>query len=212
MQQFSKPAYHWWIKINNDLSCNSHSWCLELTHTPQSKYNSILPYKYKGDFLLAIWQTTPLSCAGHKLQDRVYLLHQRQANSIWTSTELSDFKQRVWEAHVGLEQTRYTAAVMLITNKWILMTFFKSTSTEKNVTQNYSHIIQQHPQKHIVKSLSAYSCNTYNNAIAINTAIKVLAVVLESFHRALLITADGLVSLLLHLFSGTLGVVSTPRK
>lgn len=41
----------------------------------------------------------------------------------------------------------------------------------------------------------------------INSAIKVLAVVLESFHRALLITADGLVSLPLHLFGGTLGVI-----
>lgn len=41
----------------------------------------------------------------------------------------------------------------------------------------------------------------------INSAIKVLAVVLESFHRALLMTADGLVSPPLHLLSGTLGVI-----
>lgn len=41
----------------------------------------------------------------------------------------------------------------------------------------------------------------------VNTAIKVLAVVLESFHRALLITADGRDSQLLHLFGGTLGVI-----
>lgn len=46
----------------------------------------------------------------------------------------------------------------------------------------------------------------------INTAIKVLAVVLESFHRALLITAEGLFSLLLHLFGGTLGVILLPGK
>lgn len=41
----------------------------------------------------------------------------------------------------------------------------------------------------------------------VNCAIKVLAAVLESFHRALLITADGLVSLPLHLLGGTLGVI-----
>ena len=41
----------------------------------------------------------------------------------------------------------------------------------------------------------------------INSAIKVLAVVLESFHRALLMTADGLVSLLLQLLGGILGVI-----
>lgn len=41
----------------------------------------------------------------------------------------------------------------------------------------------------------------------VNSAIKVLAEVLESFHRALLMTADGLVSLLLHLLDGTLGVI-----
>lgn len=46
----------------------------------------------------------------------------------------------------------------------------------------------------------------------INTAIKVLAVVLESFHRALLVTADGFVSLLFHLFGGTLGVILLPGK
>lgn len=41
----------------------------------------------------------------------------------------------------------------------------------------------------------------------INSAIKVLAVVLESFHMALLITADGLVSLPLDSLGGTLGVI-----
>lgn len=41
----------------------------------------------------------------------------------------------------------------------------------------------------------------------VNTVVKVLAVVLESFHRALLITADGWDSRLLHLFGGTLGVI-----
>lgn len=41
----------------------------------------------------------------------------------------------------------------------------------------------------------------------VKTAIKVLAVVLESFHRALLITADGRESRLLRLFGGTLGVI-----
>lgn len=37
----------------------------------------------------------------------------------------------------------------------------------------------------------------------INGAIKVLAVVLESFHRALLMTADGFVSLPLYSLGGT---------
>ena len=46
----------------------------------------------------------------------------------------------------------------------------------------------------------------------INSAIKVLAVVLESFHRALLITADGLVSLPLHLLCGTPGVTLPLRN
>lgn len=45
----------------------------------------------------------------------------------------------------------------------------------------------------------------------INTAIKMLAVVLESFHSALLITADGLVSLPLPLLCGTLGVILSLR-
>lgn len=44
----------------------------------------------------------------------------------------------------------------------------------------------------------------------INAAMKMLAVVLESFLSALLITADGLVSLVLHLFGGTLGFVLLP--
>ena len=41
----------------------------------------------------------------------------------------------------------------------------------------------------------------------INSAIKVLAVVTGSFHRALLMTADGLVSLPLHSLCCTLGVI-----
>lgn len=48
----------------------------------------------------------------------------------------------------------------------------------------------------------------YNiNVIPINGAIKVLAVILESFHRALVTSADGLVSLLSLLFGGTLAVI-----
>lgn len=50
--------------------------------------------------------------------------------------------------------------------------------------------------------------NLYNiNAILVNSAVKVLAGILESFHRALVITADGLVSLLPLLFGGTLAVI-----
>lgn len=41
----------------------------------------------------------------------------------------------------------------------------------------------------------------------INSAIKVLAFVLESFHRALLMTADGFVPLRLRKLSGTVRVV-----